>query len=235
MLDGDSIKDTIARGASSGIIAYVGKGGDGYKPFIFESGLSANEVEVSEDMFIITAEEAKKHVEPPRLTTLAVLPERPHIKPGTHQQFQAKGYDQHGRPFAVSDIKWNSQGGEIDAKGGFAAGNDEGEFLIEAAAGDSRVQTTIVVAKADATPPPPKPTPDKPTEISGLRWSGDVPPQKWMNFYTKVLAKYATTGGLKLRVSFEVSPEGGLLPQRLEETKAVLRELGLVDDVDATG
>jgi hypothetical protein len=52
-----------------------------------------------------------------------------------------------------------------------------------------------------------------------------------MNFYTKVLSKYATTGGLRLKVTFEVSPEGGLLPQRIDETKANLRELGLDDDV----
>ena len=44
-------------------------------------------------------------------------------------------------------------------------------------------------------------------EIKGLKWSGEVPAQKWMNFYTKVLAKYATTGGLKLTVTFEVTPE----------------------------
>lgn len=57
----------------------------------------------------------------------------------------------------------------------------------------------------------------------------------WMNFYTKVLAKYATTGGLKVRVTFEVAPDGGLLPQRIDETKALLRELGLDDNVDRVG
>lgn len=30
-----------------------------------------------------------------------------------------------------------------------------------------------------------------------LEWSGEVPPQKWMNFYTKGLAKFATAEGLK--------------------------------------
>lgn len=52
-----------------------------------------------------------------------------------------------------------------------------------------------------------------------------------MNFYTKVLAKYATTGKLKLTVNFEVLPEGGVPPHKVEETKALLRELGLDDDV----
>ena len=31
-----------------------------------------------------------------------------------------------------------------------------------------------------------------------VRWQGDVPPQKWMNFYTKVLSKFATQSGLKI-------------------------------------
>jgi hypothetical protein len=66
-----------------------------------------------------------------------------------------------------------------------------------------------------------------------MRWTGDVPAQKWMNFYTKILAKFATSGGLKLTVSFEITPEGGLPPHRVEETKAALRELGLDDDVQA--
>jgi len=42
----------------------------------------------------------------------------------------------------------------------------------------------------------------------------------------------ATTGGLKVRVTFEVVPDGRLLPQRAEETKALLRELGLDDGVE---
>jgi hypothetical protein len=54
-----------------------------------------------------------------------------------------------------------------------------------------------------------------------------------MNLYTKVLSKFATQKGLGLTVTFEVRPDGGLLPPRVEETKASLRELGLDDDVEA--
>ena len=68
-----------------------------------------------------------------------------------------------------------------------------------------------------------------------MRWTGEVPPQKWMNFYTKVLAKFATTGSLKLNVSFEITPAGGLPPQRGEETTPTRRELGLDADVLAGG
>ena len=46
-----------------------------------------------------------------------------------------------------------------------------------------------------------------------------------------LLSKFATTKGLKLRLSVEVAPEGGISKQKLEETKAALRELGLSDDL----
>jgi hypothetical protein len=69
--------------------------------------------------------------------------------------------------------------------------------------------------------------------FSGMSWSGEIPPQKWMNFYTKVLAKFASGGsGLKLKLNIEVSPEGGLSKQKIEETKSALRELGLSDGVN---
>jgi hypothetical protein len=52
-----------------------------------------------------------------------------------------------------------------------------------------------------------------------------------MNFYMKVLSKFASTHGLKLTVKFEVDSEGGVSQQKIDETKSALRELGLNDDV----
>jgi hypothetical protein len=64
-------------------------------------------------------------------------------------------------------------------------------------------------------------------EITGFAWTGEVAPQKWMNFYTKVLSRFATGGGLKLSVSIDVSPPAGIAAGKIEETKTALRELGL--------
>lgn len=154
LLDGEAVKDTIARGVSSGILAYVGKRPDGrYDPFAFERTLMPLEVEISDDMFIVTAEEAKKHIEPPKLTIIAIQPERTQVKPGAHVTFQAKGFDQHGRPMTLPEIAWTAKGGQIDKKGGFKADADDGEFLIEAAAGSVKAQTTVLIAKADVPPP----------------------------------------------------------------------------------
>lgn len=75
------------------------------------------------------------------------------------------------------------------------------------------------------TPPPP------PTETKRVTWQGDVPPQKWMNFYTKVLSKFATQSGLKIGLNVEIAPDGGVSNQKVDEIKVALRELGLSDDI----
>jgi hypothetical protein len=74
--------------------------------------------------------------------------------------------------------------------------------------------------------------PPVPSSIPRLVWSGDVPHQKWMNFYTKVLSKFAATAGLKLTLRVEVAPAEGVSPQKVDETKVALRELGLKDSLE---
>ena len=70
------------------------------------------------------------------------------------------------------------------------------------------------------------------SEIAGFTWTGEVPTQKWMNFYTKVLSRFATSGGLKLMLTVDVSPPGGTVMNKVEETKVALRELGMDEDVE---
>ncbi|MGH9833710.1 MAG: ATP-binding protein [Blastocatellia bacterium] len=82
----------------------------------------------------------------------------------------------------------------------------------------------------DQTPSPqPKPQPAPATKLT---WIGDIPPQKWTTFYTKVLTKFATGKGLRLTLSLNVNAEDGLSAQKIEETKAALLELGLNDKID---
>jgi hypothetical protein len=68
--------------------------------------------------------------------------------------------------------------------------------------------------------------------LRALRWSGEIPSQKWMNFYTRVLSKFATGTGLRVTVRVEIAPEGGVSEQRVEETRSALTELGLNDMLD---
>jgi hypothetical protein len=72
-----------------------------------------------------------------------------------------------------------------------------------------------------------------PTPLArGFRWSGVVPAQKWMNFYTKVLSRFSVGSSISLRVTVEVKPQGGVTPQQVEETRSALRELGLGGQVE---
>jgi hypothetical protein len=62
LLNADAVKETIARGVSNGQLAYVGKTGSGrYHPFNFKRTITAFEVEVSEEMYIITKESAEAY------------------------------------------------------------------------------------------------------------------------------------------------------------------------------
>jgi len=84
-----------------------------------------------------------------------------------------------------------------------------------------------------ATPPvvmegEPQSTPET---IPGFCWSGTIPPQKWMNFYTKVLTRFATAGGMELELSVRIRPPGGVTKQDLEATRIALRELGVSEGV----
>jgi hypothetical protein len=69
LLNPDAIKEAIARGVSNGQLAYLGKiGGGKYHPFNFERTMTASDIEISEEMFIVakqTAEAYRKEVTRP--------------------------------------------------------------------------------------------------------------------------------------------------------------------------
>lgn len=65
-----------------------------------------------------------------------------------------------------------------------------------------------------------------------VAWEGYLPPQKWTNFYMKVLTRFATDPSLRIRVRFEVAPDAGVAPNQVEEIKLALRELGLLEQLE---
>jgi hypothetical protein len=230
LLDHEAIKDTIVRGVGEGIIAYVGKDlTGGYSPFLFKKSISAADVEISEDMYIVTAEQAAKHIEPPKLVQLVVSPASVQLKPGLTQTFTVVGFDQFGRDVNISEAKWSATGGQIDQNGVFTAGPDEGNFLITLDAGGKTGTTAVTISKETK---PERPFPPKPESASKLKWVGEVAPQKWTNLYMKVLSKLVSIGDVKLQVQIEATPKDGLTDQQVEETKAALRGLGLTDEVE---
>jgi hypothetical protein len=172
LLNVGAIKDTIAKGVSGGQFAYVGKAaGGGYEPFHFNTGISPNEVEISDDVFILSKGDAEAY------ERLQQEPPQPPPDPRSGNPPQPQGRD-------------------------------------------------------EVLPPIVDPVPElAPAVINRMKWSGEIPPQKWSTFYQRVLSKFAVGQGLKLTINVEVAPEGGLSPQKVDETKLSLRELGLSDDV----
>ena len=171
LLNSESLKDTIARGVENGMLAYVGRKLDGgYAPFHWKPSLTAFDVELSDDMYII-------------------------------QKATAEAYAA-GKSASPSPVPQPPQ------------------------------------PPTEGTPgmPPPQPgsvpvPTSQPAGINRVTWQGDVPPQKWMNFYTKVLSKFATQTGLKIGLNVEIAPDGGISNQKMDEIKVALRELGLSDDI----
>lgn len=234
LLNPDAVKDTIARGVAGGVLAYVGKSGTGdYEPFLFGQTVDAHDIEISDDMYVIsrdTAESYKKLKEkPPVLASLVVSPSGLQIEPGKKQAFVVAGLDQYGGEIATGNVEWKATGGSIGNDGVFTAGTDEGNFVVLATSGAAKGSATLSVARPRS---PVEPRGPRQATPGVLRWTGEIPPQKWMNFYTKVLSKFAGGNALKLTLSIEVNPEDGLSTQKVEETRVALQELGLNPDVE---
>ena len=159
---------------------------------------------------------------PPRLTRLEIKPASASIRPAESIAFSASCFDQHGRPFEGAKVTWSATGGTIDQEGRFSA-DEVGTYRIEARA-DSLVGTAEVHVETSRR--------RSTSTRRGFAWQGTVPPQKWMNFYTRVLSSLVSTPGLKLQVRFEVPPGEAATEAKVEATKAALRDLGLSEDID---
>lgn len=104
-------------------------------------------------------------------------------------------------------------------------GEDEGQYNVRVTTNGLVAIAEVWTAKEPVLPSPPPPGKQV------IRWTGDVPPPKWMNFYTKVLSRFASTPGLKLRVSFEAPTESDQGAPNADATKSGLKELGLENNV----
>jgi hypothetical protein len=226
LLKGDILRRTISDGVSQKVFGYARRNGEGQlKLERFGESLSEMEVEISEDVFLLKAADAQKLLEPPRIARLALRPASIPVKPGDIVTYSLDAVDQYEQPIPLVDVEWTATGGSIDTTGRFVAGPDKGFFTVHAVAGSIEASTDVRVA-ADGPG-----SPIDPVAPGVLRWSGSVPPQKWMNFYTKVVSRFAPTPGLKLTVSLEVPVAPDQTKSRTDETKTALRELGLSDDV----
>ncbi len=184
LLDPLAVKDTIARGVTNGILGYVGKSEDErYQPFFFQQGLTAADVEIADDMYVIVGETARRYLE---------QAQRPASPPP-----------------------------EAGAAGGAAAG---------AAAWEAAPEVTQGIPIGDRLPAVPAAAPPVAHPVPQpmvLTWTGEIPAQKWANFFLKVLTKISGSSDLKLMVHLAASNDQGFSAQQVDELRAALRELGL--------
>jgi hypothetical protein len=158
---------------------------------------------------------------PSVLTSIEISIDSTNVKPGEKIQVCAIGRDQYNQMISLDDVEWEAKGGLIDEFGNFIAGVKETEAFITV---KSKGISTTIPLKVTVAPVITK-------KVQKMEWSGEVQPQKWMNFYTKVLGRFATKKGLKITINIEVSEKEGINDSMIEETKTALRELGLNDEI----
>lgn len=232
LLNPDSIKRTISDGVTQGLLGLASRdSGSRVKLQKFKESLSEADVEVSDDVFVLKAEGAQKLLEPPRLASLTIRPEHVVLKPGEQAAFVCSGLDQYGHAFTISTVTWSASSGTITADGVYTAGATGGLHSVRAMAVDREAISEVRVRTDE--PQLDSDDDDGPIVVPGkrvLRWRGTVPPQKWMNFYTKVLTRFAASPDLKLEVSFEIPIDRDHAQSKADETRSGLKELGLDDN-----
>ncbi len=229
LLNPDAVKRMISDGIQHGLIGYATKDSTGRLHLDkLKESLFDTDVEISDDVFILKGDDALKLKEPPRLDKLVIKPDHAMVKVGEQVSLTCSGVDQYAEPFAIGPVTWTATIGTVTPQGLFTAGLTGGLHTVKAQIGSCETLAEVRITAEHETPPPVHmPPPER-----FIRWHGTVPSQKWMNFYTKVLSKFASTPGLKIEVRFEVKLDHEHADSKTAETRSGLKELGLDDRVD---
>lgn len=145
-----------------------------------------------------------------KVCRLVVSPKDIIIGPNKAVAFAAKGFNKDGIEVSIGNVNWSAIGGTINDSGIFQAGGEKGIFKVTATANGVGDVATVTVEKVNAY------------------MGGEIPHQRWSQFYNRVLSKFATRKGLKLEVSVEI-PDSS--EEEKEEMKLALNELGLGDKI----
>jgi hypothetical protein len=203
---GNEIGDAkVVWSATGGCIDEIGAFKAGSEEGTFKVTASIGRVQGSATITVIN--EVRKAVR------LAISPSDARMNPGKTQSFSAKGFDQYGQEVPLGHIDWAAVGGEINDQGVFQAGQEEGNFIVTASAGDLKGPSKVIIKKVKA------------------HWSGEMPHQKWSQFYTRVLMKHVVGNKLKLTIDMDLSD---VTDEDVEQMRIALKELGLDDSVEVT-
>jgi hypothetical protein len=216
-----AILRAIQEVVTEGQLAYAGRSPDGsYHPIYFEEVVPTLELDFSDDWVLLKPEVARRHTQPAHLERLEVQPPKISVEPKTPISFSVLGYDQHGAIYPIVDPKWTASGGSIDDTGKFIA-EDPGFYTITAHE-DGRTASAHVQVAIGMTAF---------AEAGGLAWSGSIPPQKWTQFYMRILTKLVGRPGLELHVDLRLPNDADVSEALRKDVELALRELGLDDEV----
>jgi hypothetical protein len=216
-----AILRAIQEAVIAGHLAYAGRAPDGsFRPVYLEESIPPLELDFSEDWVLLKPEAARQHLEPAHLERLEVQPAQASVEPKAVVAFAARGFDQHGSIYPVREAHWSATGGSIDEIGRFTA-EDPGFYSVTVT-GDDRSASAHVQVSSGAKPAEPR---------GGLTWSGAIPPQKWTQFYMRILTKLVAKPGLELRVDLRLPASAEVSDATKSEVELALRELGLDDEV----
>ena len=229
----ERIKDAIISGVTNGVLAYVGKAGNRYDPFLYKTSISPLEIEISDDVFIITSQEAEEYLvktrKPACLATLAIIAHQSEIKPNESLTFSVKGSDQYDQPIDVGTIIWEANGGDIDTEGNFTSPSSAGVYQISARSGKICANTSISVRQILSHIPGEA----LPITEHGLCaddqviWQGELTKQKWMLFFTKILKDIENDKGIRIHINFSITDNKVMGPDKIREIEAAMREFGM--------
>ena len=240
LLNPDILKDTIAKGASNGLLGYVSQKVDQkYSAFYYQKTLVASEVEISDEMFIITPETAETYLSglTPTLTSLTIDPPQVNLTTGEKITFTAHALDEDGEEIK-RNVHWEATGGTIDQKGVFMAGEKDGsDFEVRATAGEKSawVKVTILSKKPEPpaqlvqqlAPPEERPEPPLPTHLT---WAGKLSAEIWQEFYHAILAPLSQEYGVDLGIRLDLSKQDGITEQQIQELKNAFQQLNIPGD-----
>lgn len=136
-----------------------------------------------------------------------------------------RDFDQHDQLMHGVQVSLTADEGEISQDGRFKAPSTPCLVSILASSESVQASATISVFEDDGDGD------GDPGPATTLGWRGQVPPLKWMNFYTKVLSKWTNSGNLRLNVDARISPNNGVTDADEEEMKRALKDLGLDGEV----
>ncbi len=235
LLNPEVLKETIAKGANNGLLAYIGdKVEHEYGLFYYNDKphLHADEVEISDDTFVIPKPMAEAYVASRTrvLASLHIAPSQISITVGETLAFSVRALDQDAEEIPVIPT-WEVTGGIIDQHGVFTAGEHEGDFEATVRVNEHVATASVTILPEQQPSPGPGPGPQPSSQTTSLAWRGKVIGRQWMNFYTKVLTRFATDHTMDIELFVKISREEGISQQKIDEMKSALRELGLNDDV----